>query len=177
MEFSLPRTVSVLERTPSVLAAMLGGLDEALTHERYGDGTWSAYEVVGHLVIGERDDWIPRTRIILEHGAARPFDPFPHDATISPDSGRSLDDLLAEFARARAENLETLAAIEMTDASLALRGVHPGLGEVTLAQLLATWATHDVHHVRQVCQAVAHQSCELVGPWRNYINTLKSENP
>lgn len=175
MDFSLPRTVSMLERTPAVLAAMLAGLDEELTHRNYGDGTWSAYEVVGHLLIGEHDDWIPRLRIILEHGTARPFDPFPHDATVSPDSGRSLDDLLEEFADSRAENLDALGAMRLTGAHLALRGTHPGLGEVTLAQLLATWATHDVHHVRQVCKAVAHQSRHLVGPWRDYINTLRRD--
>lgn len=175
MDFSLARTVSMLERTPAVLSAMLAGLDEELTHRNYGDGTWSAYEVVGHLLIGERDDWIPRLRIILGHGTARPFDPFPHDATVSPDSGRSLDDLLEEFADSRAENLDALGAMRLTGAHLALRGTHPGLGEVTLAQLLATWATHDVHHVRQVCQAVAHRSRELVGPWRNYINTLRRD--
>ena len=168
----MPRTVSMLERTPAVLSALLAGLDEQLTHHNYGGGTWSAYEVVGHLLIGERDDWIPRVRIILEHGTARPFDPFPHDAAISPGSGRSLDELLEEFAAARAKSLDTLGAMHLTEAHLALRGTHPGLGEVTLAQLLATWATHDVHHVRQVCRAVAHQSRDLVGPWRDYINTL-----
>lgn len=175
MEFSLARTVSMLERTPAVLSAMLAGLDDALTCHNYGEGTWSAYEVVGHLLIGEYDDWIPRLRIILDQGTARPFDPFPHDATISPASGRSLDDLLEEFAGARAGNLDILAAMHLSDVHWTLRGVHPGLGEVTLAQLLATWATHDVHHVRQVCRAVAHQSRELVGPWRNYINTLPRE--
>lgn len=162
----------MLERTPAVLSALLAGLDEELTHHNYGDGTWSAYEVVGHLLIGEYDDWIPRLRIILDQGTARPFDPFPHDATISPASGRSLDDLLEEFAGARAGNLDILAAMHLSDAHWTLRGVHPGLGEVTLAQLLATWATH---HFRQVCRAVAHQSRELVGPWRNYINTLPRE--
>ncbi|QKK06863.1 MAG: DinB family protein [Planctomycetota bacterium] len=175
MEFSLSRTVSMLERTPAVLTALLAELDDQLTHHNYGEGTWSAYEVVGHLLIGEYDDWIPRLRIILDQGTARPFDPFPHDATISPVSGRSLDDLLEEFAGARAGNLDILAAMHLTDAHWTLRGVHPGLGEVTLAQLLAAWATHDVHHVRQVCRAVAHQSRELVGPWRNYINTLPRE--
>jgi uncharacterized damage-inducible protein DinB len=172
MDFSFDRTVSVLERTPAVLRALLAGLDTALTHASYGEGTWSAYEVVGHLIIGEREDWIPRVRIILEHGPLRPFDPFPHDAAIHPDSGRSLDDLLGEFAAARAESLAALHAFNLTPAHLALRGSHPALGEVTLAQLLATWATHDLHHTRQICKAMAWQSRELVGPWRDYLNTL-----
>ena len=172
MDFSLPNTIATLERTPPTLRALLTGLDPALTHANYGENTWSAYEVVGHLIVGERTDWIPRARIILEHGPDRPFDPFPHDAAIHPSSGRPLEDLLAEFATLRESNLQALRAMRLTPDHLTLRGTHPALGQVTLAQLLATWATHDLHHTRQICRALAHQSRDLVGPWRDYLNTF-----
>jgi hypothetical protein len=172
MEFSFDRTHAVLERTPRVLRELLAGLDPELTRGSYGQGTWSAYHVVGHLIVGEGKDWIARARIILEHGAARPFDPFPHDACIEPEAGRSLDALLAEFATLRAANLATLRSFNLGPRHLALRGTHPSLGEVSLAQLLATWAAHDLHHIRQICKALAWQSRELVGPWRAYLNTL-----
>ena len=172
MDFSLPNTIATLERTPPTLHALLAGLDLALTQANYGEGTWSAYEVVGHLIVGEREDWIPRPRILLEHGTARPFDPFPHDAAIHPGSGRPLDNLLDEFTTLRAANLDTLRAMQLTPDQLDLKGTHPALGQVTLAQLLATWATHDLHHTRQICRALAHQSRDLVGPWRDYLNTL-----
>jgi hypothetical protein len=172
MEFSLPRTVSVLERTPRVLEPLLRGLDPSLAHATYGPGTWSAYNVVGHLIIGEKDDWIPRARRILEHGATKVFDPFPHDATIGPETGRSLESLLDEFRALRTESLRALAAMRLTPADLHRRGLHPAFGEVTLAELLSTWEVHDVHHIRQICTAIAYQSRQLVGPWRAYINTL-----
>lgn len=172
MDFSLTRVAATLERTPPTLRALLTGLDPALTNANYGEGTWSAYEVVGHLIVGERTDWIPRARLILEHGPDRPFDPFPHDAAIHPGSGRTLEDLLDEFATMRTQNVEALRSMSLTPAQLALCGTHPALGQVTLAQLLATWATHDLHHTRQICRALAHQSRDLVGPWRDYLNTL-----
>jgi len=175
MEFSLPHTIAVLERTPRVLDTMLRGLPPELTHANYGPGTWSAYNVVGHLIVGEKDDWIPRARRILEHGVSRAFDPFPHDATVHAASGRSLESLLDEFTRLRAESLSALRAMNLGERELALRGRHPAFGDVTLAQLLATWSVHDVHHVRQACMAIAYQSRELVGPWRAYLNTLPQE--
>ncbi|MBK7403116.1 MAG: DinB family protein [Phycisphaerales bacterium] len=175
MDFDLDRTIAVLERTPGVLKALISGLGPELTRGGYGEGAWSAYEVVGHLIVGEREDWIARAKIILEQGVSRPFDPFPHDAAIHPDSGRELDQLLDEFTRLRAANLEALRSFRLGPAQLALRGTHPALGEVTLAQLLATWATHDLHHIRQICKAMAWQWRDLVGPWRHYLNTLSSE--
>ena len=172
MDFSLPRTIKTLERTPLLLPILLAGMDEELTQANYGPGTWSAYEVVGHLIIGEQTDWIHRARIILEHGPTRRFDPFPHDAAIHPSCGRPLEDLLDEFAALRATNLEALRRMQISPDKLALTGTHPALGQVTLAQLLAAWATHDLHHIRQICRALAYQSRNLVGPWRDYLNTL-----
>ncbi len=172
MPDQLRNTLAILERTPSVLDTWLRGLPEFWTHGNYGPGTWCAFEVVGHLIKGEQGDWIPRMRIILEHGTARPFDPFPHDAAIHPDSGRSLDDLLDEFAELRSKNLEVLRATPITDELLTRRGRHPALGEVTLGQLLSTWAAHDLHHLAQVGKAMTNQHRERVGPWRDYFNTM-----
>jgi uncharacterized damage-inducible protein DinB len=168
----LQHAVEILERTPRVLATWLDGLDMAWTHSRYGPDTFSPYHVVGHLIIGEREDWIARAKRILTEGTARAFDPFPHVATIEPESGRSLEDLLGEFARLRHANLDELDRMQLTPEKLALRGVHPAFGEVTLSQLIATWATHDIHHIGQVAKAMAWQYKEAVGPWRAYLNIL-----
>ncbi|MCC6950574.1 MAG: DinB family protein [Phycisphaerales bacterium] len=169
----LAQILPMLERTPGVLRALLAGLPEAAVRGNYGPGTWSAYEVVGHLIVGERLDWIPRAKIVLEHGTSRAFDPFPHDATIKPESGRSLASLLDEFESLRRESLRALAAMGLCDADLARRGLHPALGEVTLGQLLTTCAAHDLHHIRQACLALAWSMRDEVGPWRAYINTFE----
>lgn len=169
---ALDRIIPTLERTPGVMRSLLSGLSDAAAGSNYGPGTWCAYEVLGHLIIGEQFDWMPRVRCILEHGTARAFDPFPHDATIKPASGRPLGDLLNVFAALRAGNLRDLHALNLAPAQLALRGRHPALGEVTLSHLLATWAAHDLHHIRQACLALAWPLREHVGPWREYINTF-----
>lgn len=131
-----------------------------------------AHEVVGHLIVGERDDWMPRLRRILQEGELRPFDPFPHDATISPGSGRPLGDLLTEFASLRMAGLDELWSLRLSPDDLARTGLHPSLGRVSVGQLLATWAVHDLHHLRQIGLAMAWQCREQVGPWRVYLNTL-----
>lgn len=165
--------LATLERTPGVWRALLHGLDDDAVRRGYGPGTWGAYEVLGHLILAERLDWMPRARHILAHGTSRPFDPFPHDATIRPESGRTVADLLDEFAALRAEGLRELRGLRLTAAALARRGVHPALGEVTLGNLLATWAAHDLHHVRQACLALAWRLRDDVGPWRAYLNTFE----
>ncbi|HYD01381.1 MAG TPA: DinB family protein [Phycisphaerales bacterium] len=167
---TLTRTLEVIERTPDVLRAMLAGMPREWTNGNYGEGTWSAHEVVGHLIVAERDDWVPRLRRIMEHGEAVPFDPFPHDATAS--AGRSIDELLEEFAILRAASLRAVASLSLNASDLARTGMHPALGRVTLEQLLATWAVHDLHHIRQACMAMAWQARDAVGPWRAYLNTL-----
>ncbi len=172
MNHILATITSQLERTPGVLRSLLAQADHRIVTTNYGPGTWSAYEVVGHLIIGEREDWIPRLRIILNHGTSRPFDPFPHDAAIPPSSGRPLDSLLSEFTSLRESNLAELRSFELLPRQFELRGRHPALGEVTLGQLLATWAAHDLHHIRQACLAMAWQLRDEVGPWRAYINTF-----
>lgn len=172
MDVDVRHAVQILERTPRVLTAWLDGLDEAWAHARYGEGTFSAYHVVGHLIIAEREDWMARAKRILADGTSRPFDPFPHVATIEPETGRTLRELLDEFARLRRDNLDELERMQLTPEKLLLRGVHPSFGPVTLGQLIATWATHDIHHIGQVAKAMAYQYKDAVGPWRAYLNIL-----
>lgn len=186
---SLPHTLEILHRTPATLRALLLGLSDHWTLANYGPGTWSAYQVLGHLIVAERDDWIPRLRIILQHGESRPFDPFPHDATISPappgvatsgvappGAATPLSQLLEEFDRLRSANLRELLAFNLSPADLERTGTHPALGRVTAGQLLATWAVHDLHHIRQTCLAMAWQHRDEVGSWRTYLNTLTQPN-
>ena len=169
MDFDLTSGLTVLERTPRTLRAMLAGLPAEWTDATEGPGTWSPYVVVGHLVHGERIDWIPRARIILDHGRARPFTPFDRFAQLRESEGRSLGELLDELARLRAENVATLAGWRLTDAQLALEGEHPELGVVTLRQLLSTWVAHDLSHIAQIARVMAKQYREAVGPWRAYL--------
>lgn len=164
----LPQALQILERTPAVLHALVRDLDPFWTQHNYGDQTWSAQQVVGHLIVCELDDWMPRLRRILAHGESVPFDPFPHDATIN----RPLPDLLDDFREHRARNLADLRAMNLSPADLARTGTHPALGRVTASQLLATWAAHDLHHLRQIALAMAWQYRDEVGPWRAYLNTF-----
>jgi hypothetical protein len=172
MDFDLTAGVAVLERTPATLRAMLAGLPPAWTDATEGPETWSPYVIVGHLIHGERTDWSPRSRIILAQGPERRFTPFDRFAQFRESEGKSLADLLDEFARLRAENLATLREWRLTDAQLALEGEHPELGPVTLRQLLATWVAHDLGHVAQTARVMAKQYREAVGPWRAYLPVL-----
>lgn len=175
MRFELNQAMEVLAATPGVLRAMLGNLSRPWIENNYGEATFSPYDVVGHLIHGERCDWITRARIILEHGTARAFEPFDRYAMLEESRGRSLADLLDEFERLRGENLRTLGGLELRPEQLRLRGRHPALGEVTLEQLLATWVAHDLNHVAQIAKAMATQYAEAVGPWRAYLTVLRHE--
>jgi hypothetical protein len=168
----LPEAIEVLERTPSTLSALLSGLGEVWTHRNYGEATFSPFDVVGHLIHGERTDWIPRLRIILEHGESRPFDPFDRFAQFEASRGRTMRELLDEFARLRAANVEILRSMRIADAQLARTGTHPALGRVTAGELLATWVVHDLNHLKQMAKAMSHQYRDLVGPWREYLPIL-----
>ncbi|HEX2837784.1 MAG TPA: DinB family protein [Phycisphaerales bacterium] len=174
MEFSLVHGAAVLERTPGVLRALLDGLGPEWTHGNYGEGTFSPYDVVGHLITGERTDWLVRARIILERGTTTPFAKYDRYAQFEQSRGRSIHDLLDEFARLRAENLAALRALALTPADLAKRGMHPALGEVTLSQLLATWVVHDLNHLAQIARGMAWQYEGAVGPWREYLGIYKA---
>lgn len=172
-EFSLAETIAILSRTPATLNALLRGLPGPWVYCNEGKDTWSAFDILGHLICGERTDWMPRARIILEHGEARPFDPFDRFAQARESQGKSLEQLLDEFARLRSENLDALLALNLQPEDLARRGRHPALGVVTLSELLATWAVHDLTHVHQLSRVMAHRYGEAVGPWSTYLGVLK----
>lgn len=172
-EFSLGDTVAVLSRTPASLDALLRGLPNVWVRSDEGKDTWSAFDIVGHLIVGERTDWMPRVRIILENGEARTFDPFDRFAQAKESQGKSLEQLLDEFTRSRRENLAALQAMDLHEEDLKLRGRHPALGVVTLSELLATWALHDFTHLHQLSRVMAYQYRDLVGPWSAYLGVLK----
>ena len=172
MDFDLTAGVAVLERTPRTLRAMLAGLPAAWTDATEGPDTWSPYIIVGHLIHGERTDWIPRARIILAQGPERRFTPYDRFAQFRESQGRTLAELLDEFARLRAENVATLVGWRLTEPQLALEGEHPDFGPVTLRQLLSTWVAHDLGHVAQVARVMAKQYRDAVGPWREYLPVL-----
>jgi hypothetical protein len=172
MEFDLAAGTTVLERTPRVLRALLAELPPAWTDATEGPETWSPYDVVGHLIHGERTDWIARARLILAQGPERRFAPYDRFAQFRESQGKTLADLLDEFAAARAENLGTLAGWRLTEAQLALEGEHPAFGAVTLRQLLATWVAHDLSHLAQVSRVMAKQYRDAVGPWRAYLPVM-----
>lgn len=175
MEFDLARATEVLRNTPGALRALLGGLSEPWIQQNYGPDTFSPFDVVGHLIHAERDAWMPRVRLILEHGAARPFEPFDRYGMYATSRGKTVADLLAEFAALRAASLESLGSLRLTDQQLNLCGRHPEFGDVTLRQLLATWVVHDLNHTHQICKAMAFQYRDQVGPWRAYIPFLPPE--
>jgi hypothetical protein len=169
MDFDLAHGIAVLQRTPDALRAMLTGLDTEWTAATEGPGTWSPFDIVGHLIHGERTDWIPRAQIILAQGENRRFTPFDRFAQFRESQGKSLATLLAEFAQLRAANLATLTGWHLTDVELALEGEHPAFGAVTLRQLLATWTAHDLSHVAQIARVMSKQYRAAVGPWREYL--------
>ena len=172
MDYQNDEAVAILRRTPPTLKALLTGLPEAWTTSTEGSGTWSAYDIVGHLLAGEEADWIERTRIILEHGEQRPFDSFNRTAMFEDYQGFSLEQLLSAFEEARNKNLETLRDFNITPEKLALRGTHPALGTVTLSQLLATWVAHDLNHMGQIVEVMSRQYADAVGPWIAYLGIL-----
>jgi DinB superfamily len=172
-EFNLADIIAVLTRAPATLDALLRGLPDIWVRSNEGGNSWSAFDIVGHLIFGERTDWMPRLRIILENGEARPFDPFDRFAQFQESQGKSLDQLLDEFARLRKENLASLEALNLQPQDFARRGTHPALGGVTLSELLATWAAHDLTHVHQLSRVMAHQYRDAVGPWSAYLGVMQ----
>lgn len=173
--FRLEETVALLSRTPAALDALLRGLPETWVHHNEGGDSWNGFDIVGHLIHGERTDWIPRARMILAHGEARPFDPFDRLAQQTQSRGKSLDQLLDEFALARRESLAALQAMDLQPEDFARRGRHPALGVVTLEQLLATWAAHDLTHLHQLSRVMAYQYRDAVGPWKAFLGVLKCD--
>jgi len=173
MEHDLQQIMALLERTPAALDSLLRGLPDALTLANEGENTWSVFDVVAHLIHLERTDWMPRARVIVEHGESQPFEPFDRMGYLRESEGKLLEHLLDEFAGARHESLRQLRALNLQPVDLARRGRHPALGTVTLGQLLATWATHDLTHLHQIARVMAHQYREAVGPWSAYLGVLQ----
>jgi hypothetical protein len=171
-EFNLDDAVAVLERTPATIRALLDGLSDTWITANEGEETWSPYDVIGHLIHGERTDWIPRTRHILS-GDKRPFAPFDRNAQFIESEGRTITELLSTFAELRRENVATLLSLNLTQADLEKEGQHPELGEVTLGQLLATWVVHDLDHVAQIARTMAKVYGESTGPWNAYLSILR----
>jgi hypothetical protein len=172
MPHNLENTMSLLSRTPAALNALLRDLPETWTLRGEGDKTWTAFDVIGHLIHAERADWIPRARIILQHGDSQPFAPFDRLGHEREIRGKSLGELLDEFARVRSENLSELRALDLQPEDLDRPGRHPALGSVTLSQLLATWAAHDLTHLHQISRIMAYQYREAVGPFGAYLGVL-----
>ncbi|HSE17664.1 MAG TPA: DinB family protein [Pyrinomonadaceae bacterium] len=173
MEYELSHAVDILRRTPATLNSLLRDLPEPWLVQNEGAETWSPYDVIGHLIHGEETDWIPRAKIILEHGETRAFEPFDRVAMFAASKGKSIAELLDRFAELRAENLRELQAMNLTSDLLEKRGRHPELGMVTLKQLLSTWVVHDLGHVRQVVRVMSKQYRDEVGPWQAYLSILK----
>ena len=174
MDFRFDDALPVLRRTPSVLREMLLDLPECWTKAVEGPGTWSPFDVVGHLIHGERTDWLPRVEHILRHGDAVPFPPFDREGMFAASEGLPLADLLNTFADLRVGNLTRLEALGLTDADLDRRGRHPEFGVVTMRQHLATWVAHDLGHIGQVVRVMARQYTDAVGPWRAYLSILRT---
>ena len=172
MRFQVSHGLEILERTPGTFRAFLGGLPEAWTAPTEGPDTFSAFDNVGHLIHGERTDWIPRARIILAQAGTRTFEPYDCFAQVRESRGKALMMLLDEFAALRAENVATLRGWRLTDEQLALSSEHPALGTVTLEQLLATWVAHDLGHLAQTARVLARQYRDAVGPWRAYLPVM-----
>jgi len=175
MKHNLDDTISLLGRAPSVLNVLLRDQPEIWARRNEGGNAWTPVDVIGHLISGERTDWIPRVKIILEHGPARTFEPFDMQGHMREIEGKSLAQLLDEFARMRSISLSALRAMNLSEDDLARRGRHPALGEVTMSQLLASWPVHDLTHLHQLSRIMAHQYREAVGPWVEYMGVLQCD--
>lgn len=173
MNFELNKSIKILERTPAVFRALFQDLDCEWATINEGPKTWSAYDIIGHLIHGEQTDWIPRAKIILGDNEDKTFKPFDRFAQETLSKGKSTNELLEEFTRLRQESLQQLKAWKLTDEDLNKKGVHPELGAVTLAQLLSTWTIHDLAHINQLSRVMVKHYANDVGPWKNYIRLLK----
>jgi uncharacterized damage-inducible protein DinB len=172
MEFDLDKAMAVLTRTPATLRTLLKDLPRDWVETNEGANTWSPYDVIGHLIHGERADWIARAKIIIEYGESLPFDPFDRFAQFEESEGKTLGELLEEFAALRERNLATLRDMKIGAGDFEKTGQHPALGKVTLKELLATWVTHDLDHIAQIARTMAKQYMTEVGPWQAYISIL-----
>ncbi len=172
LPFDIVKSVEILQQTPYTLSRMLDCLSPEWTASAGDKEEWSPYDVVGHLIHGEETDWMPRAKIILAQGENRIFTPYDRLAQFERSRGKTLEDLLTEFAHLRNTNMEKLVRWQLTRGQLALKGMHPELGVVTLEQLLSTWVVHDLNHIQQVVKYLAAKYSENVGPWKAYLSIL-----
>ena len=172
MKFDLDKSYQILERTPSVLRVLLSDLSEDWVQGNEGPETFSPYDVIGHLIQGEKTDWRARATMILESGTSQSFVPFDRFAQFEESKGKSLNQLLGEFEGLRKDSLNWLRSLNLTETDLVKKGTHPELGEVTLEQLLSTWVAHDLSHIAQVSRVMAKQYKEEIGPWIAYFRIL-----
>ena len=175
MTFDLNSCVEILERTPAVLETMLGGLADRWTRHNEGGDTWSPYDVVGHLIHGERTDWMARLAIIMSDGPDKTFVPFNRFAQFEESRGKTLTDLLHEFRQVRAANLEQLRRLRLQPPDFDRTGIHPTFGTVTLRQLVATWTVHDLDHIMQISRVMAKQIGVETGPWVAYLRIIRAQ--
>ncbi len=173
MNFTLEKSLEILERTPDVLITMLEDISTDWTLVNEGGDSWSAYDILGHLIHGEKTDWIPRAEIILSNNTDKTFTPFDRLAQVEDSKGKSLSQLLTEFKTLREINIEYLRSKKITDKNLEEKGIHPAFGEVTLSQLLSTWVVHDLNHIAQISRVMAKQYKAAVGPWIEYVRILQ----
>lgn len=173
MQFDLHKSFEILERTPTVLEQLILGIHNDWLMNNEGDDTWSPYDVIGHLIHGEKTDWIPRTKIILSYSNDKNFIPFDRFAQLNESKAKTITELLNEFKKLRNENLDYLRSLHLDEATLNKTGIHPAFGEVSLQQLLATWTVHDLNHIAQIVRVMAKQYKEAVGPWVEYLRVLQ----
>lgn len=174
MIFDIPKSIEILERTPLTLESMLMGLSEEWLNNNEGENTWSPYDIVGHLIFGEKTDWVIRTKIILSNSENKTFVPFDRFAQMGDGQKKPIAKLLDEFKILRAKNIEALKSLQIQEADFQSKGIHPELGEVNLKQLLSAWVVHDLGHISQISRVMAKQYKSEVGPWIAYLGILKS---
>lgn len=173
MRFNLPKTIEILERTPIVLEHLLDGISDEWLMNNEGGDSWSPFDIVGHLIHGEKTDWIPRAKIILSDREDKTFIPFDRFAQMDASKSKDIQALLEEFKTLRIQNLEELKSLPLNDTTLKAKGIHPDLGESRLSELLSTWTVHDLGHIAQISRVMAKQYKSEVGPWKKYLGILK----
>lgn len=173
MIFSIKKSIEILSKTPETLTTMLDGLSDEWLLSNEGEHTWSPYDIIGHLVHGEKTDWIVRTKVILSSEEHKTFEPFDRFAQENDSKGKSIQELLDEFSKLRSQNLNELKTLQISESDFIKKGMHPELGEVSLQQLLATWTVHDLGHIAQIARVMAKQYSTEVGPWNAYLGILK----
>ncbi|XWN36792.1 MAG: DinB family protein [Balneola sp.] len=175
ISFNIDEAISILERTPKVLSALLSGLSEEWLYNNEGGSTWSPHQVLGHLLYGEETDWLPRTKIILEFDATKEFEPYDRFAQDRLYADKSPEDLLYLFEKRRAQNLKKLKRMSLSPDDLMRKGKHPEFGEITLKEMLSAWVVHDLGHINQISRVLAKNYKEEIGPWSKYLTVVRSK--